>query len=109
MPGFGLLASGLVLSALALWFQLQSDKLKSQSDKLKSQSKNVDGNKDESEKKDKVTQSEREKKELVQRIEKKDKESWEQSWTKNVSKKSLKSSGKIESNFFIVKLQFNLA
>jgi hypothetical protein len=62
MPGFGLLASGLVLSALALWFQLQSDKLKSQSDKLKSQSKNVDGNKDKSEKKDKVTQSEREKK-----------------------------------------------
>jgi len=30
MPGFGLLASGLLLSALCLWFQLQSDQLKLQ-------------------------------------------------------------------------------
>ena len=45
MPGFGLLASGLVLSALALWFQLQSEK-------LKSQSKIVDGSNEVTEKKD---------------------------------------------------------
>ena len=45
MPGFGLLASGLVLSALALWFQLQSEK-------LKSQTKIVDGSNELTEKKD---------------------------------------------------------
>ena len=82
MPGFGLLASGLVLSALALWFQLQSEK-------LKSQSKIVDGSNEVTEKKDND-----EDKETKTKTEKKLKDSGDKATEKKTEKKQKDSGDK---------------